>query len=81
MKRKLGCHAKNNMETSHAYDILVITTKGGKGGMGGKRKEKETSTSDILLHQIPSVKIHKCLKYHFQKKFLNPLKMKHVCFT
>jgi len=41
-KRKPGCHAKNNRETSHAYDILVITTKGERGVEGQeKRKRKQ----------------------------------------
>jgi len=36
-------HTKNNRETSHAYDILVITTKGerGDGGQEKKRKRKQ----------------------------------------
>jgi hypothetical protein len=80
MKRKQGCHTKTNRETSHASDIVVITTKGERGD-GGQEKENENSTSDILVQQIPSVKTHKCLKHHFNKKFLNPLKMKCVCFT
>jgi hypothetical protein len=42
-KRKPGCHAKNNKETSHAYDILVITTKGERGA---REKKKKT------VHQI-----------------------------
>jgi len=39
MKRKPGCHTKTNRETSHAYDIVVITTKG-EGGDGGQEKRR-----------------------------------------
>jgi len=52
MKRKPGCHAKTIRETSHAYDIVAITTKG-KGGMGGKRKEKENRTSIFFCSKSP----------------------------
>jgi len=46
MERKPGCHTKTNRETSHAYDIVVITTKGERGDGGAREKKKKT------VHQI-----------------------------
>jgi hypothetical protein len=40
MKRKPGCHTQTNRETSHAYNIVVITTKGERGDWGGQEKRR-----------------------------------------
>jgi hypothetical protein len=52
MNRKPGCHTKANMETSHAYDTTVITTKV-KRGDGAREKKKKTVYQVFFCSKSP----------------------------